>query len=311
MKQKLDKKYTSSINKKQYILNLQKNRSLVAVVASFVSVVLAIYAIVSGLILYTRNGVAPIDLFQYFTIDANILTAFGAAMMIPYAVDGLRKKRFYCPKWAMCFHYSGVVCITLIMFFAVFVISIIDKEMAFYGYNFYLHIICPIMILISFFVIESYYKISIKMSLMSIIPVFVYALIYIYEVIIKGTSAGGWEDIYYFTKFASPVFSFVAMMLISFLIAVIIGLIYNKLSRVREKKFIDNLWGDDASPIEIKIELFGLGRFMGKKENKSYAIIPLDIILLISDKYHIKREELIRAFIKGMLDSLDDKIKEE
>ena len=309
MTEVFNEKKNNSINKKQYILNLQKNRSLIAIVASFVSVIFAIYAIVSGLILYTRNSVRPLDLFQYFTIDANTLTAFGAAMMIPYAVDGLRKKRFYCPKWAMCFYYCGVVCTTLIMLFAVCVIGFVDKEMAFNGYNFYLHIICPIMILISFFVIESYYRISIKMSLISITPVFIYAIVYIYEVIIVGVDAGGWEDIYYFTKFAHPLFSFVAMMLMAFLVALLIGFIYNKLSKDREKRFIDNLWDDDVSPVEVKIEVFGLGRFMGKKENKSYAIIPLDIILLISEKYHIRREELIRAFIKGMLDSLDDKLK--
>lgn len=309
MTEVFNEKKNNSINKKQYILNLQKNRSLIAIVASFVSVIFAIYAIVSGLILYTRNGVRPLDLFQYFTIDANTLTAFGAAMMIPYAVDGLRKKRFYCPKWAMCFYYCGVVCTTLIMLFAVCVIGFVDKEMAFNGYNFYLHIICPIMILVSFFVIESYYRISIKMSLISITPVFIYAIVYIYEVIIVGVDAGGWEDIYYFTKFAHPLVSFVAMMLMAFLVALLIGFIYNKLSKDREKRFIDNLWDDDVSPVEVKIEVFGLGRFMGKKENKSYAIIPLDIILLISEKYHIRREELIRAFIKGMLDSLDDKLK--
>ena len=306
MKLKLNKDSVIS-GKRQYILDLQIYRSFIALLASLVSVFLAIYAIVSGLILYTRNGVAPVGLFQYFTIDANSLTAFGAAMMIPYAIDEIKKKRFYCPKWAVYFYYCGVVCTTLIMLFAVLVISRVDKENAFEGYNFYLHIICPIMILVSFFAIESYYKISVRLSIISLIPVIVYSIVYIYEVIIIGVDAGGWEDIYYFTKYAPAAVSFTLMMIITFLVAILIGFIYNKLAVARKKSFTDNLWNSDVSPVEIKIELYGLGRFMGKRKNRSYAVLPLDIIFIISDTYKIRREELIRVFVKGMLDGIDDK----
>ena len=65
---------------------------------------------------------------------------------------------------------------------------------------------------------------------------------------------------------------------------------------------MDNLWDEDVSPIEIKIEVFGLGRYMGKRENKSYVTLPLDIIMIIANKYHIKNEELIAVFTKGVLD---------
>ena len=181
---------------RQYIIDLHKKRSFVAIIASSVSVFLAVYAIASGLIFYAKNGVRPIDLFQYFTTNANTLTALSAAMILPYAIEGFRKKRFYCPKWVVYFYYIGVSCTTLVMLVAVLVISRVDFELAFLGNNFYLHIICPTMILITFFLIESYYKITIKTSFVAILPVFIYALIYIYEVIIVGAEAGGWRDIY-------------------------------------------------------------------------------------------------------------------
>ena len=292
---------------RQYIINLQKNRSLIAMLASIVSLCFAIYAIVAGLLLYQRNGLAPVDLFQFFTIDANVLTALGVAMIIPYAIDGFRKNRFYCPKWVVFFYYSGVVCTTLTMLFAVCVVSFVDTQAAFFGYNFYLHIICPIMILILFFTIESYYKISLKVSLFSLLPFFIYTLVYTYKVIIVGADSGGWEDIYYFAKFAHPVFSFFAMLLIAFAVAVLVGFIYNKISAFRIKKFVSHLWNENVSDVEIKIELFGLGRFMGKKENKSYATLPLDIIYIFADKYHIKHEELINVYTKGLIDGINKK----
>ena len=290
---------------RQYIIDLHKKRSLIAMVASFVSIILAAYAIVASLVLYAKNGEKPIDLFQYFTVDSNTLTALGAMMILPYAIDGFRKKRFYCPKWAVYFYYIGVTCTTMVMLVAIFVISIVDFKNAFFGYNFYMYIICPIMILISFFLIESYYKITFKISLMAILPVFIYALVYIYKVIIVGEEAGGWKDIYYFA--GNPVFSFCSMMATAIIVAVVIAFIYNKISTIREKKIVNNLWDDGVSEVEVKIEVFGLGRFMGKKEHKSYATLPLDIIFIIADKYHISREELIRVYVKGMLDGINYK----
>lgn len=292
-------------NKKQhYIINLQKNRSLIALIASTLSLFFAIYAITSGLILYARNGARPIDLFQYFTIDANAITAFASSMIIPYAIDGFRKKRFYCPKWAMLFYYSGTVCTTLIMLFAVFVISRIDMVNAFGGYNFYLHVICPIMILLSFFLIESYYRLTIKEAVLTIIPIFIYAIVYIYEVVIIGENRGGWQDIYYFTKNAHFIVSFIAMMIMSLLVAFALRALYNKLNDVRKQKFALSLWDEDVSPVEIKIEFFGLGRFCGKREHKTYATLPLDIMYIVSNKYNIRIEDLIRAYVKGMLDNI-------
>jgi hypothetical protein len=290
---------------RQYIIDLHKKRSFIAMIASFVSIILAVYAITASLVLYAKNGMRPIDLFQYFTIDANALTALSATMILPFAIEGFRKKRFYCPKWAVYFYYVGVTCTTMIMLFATFVISMVDLENAFFGYNFYMHIVCPIMILITFFLIESYYKITLKTSVAAITPVFIYALVYVYEVIIVGEEAGGWKDMYYFAN--NPVFSFCSMMVVTFAVAVLIAFIYNKISVIRAKKIVDNLWDDGVSDVEIKIEVFGLGRFMGKEDNKSYATLPLDLIFIIADKYHIDREDLIRVYVRGMLDSIDEK----
>ena len=96
-----------NLKERHYIINLQKNRSLVALISCCVSLFLTICCINYGLVQYARNGVKPLDLFQYFTITANAITAFATAMIIPYAIDGFRKKRFYCPKWAVLFYFTG------------------------------------------------------------------------------------------------------------------------------------------------------------------------------------------------------------
>lgn len=300
-------KILSNSKERQYIVNLQKGKSLLALISCFLSLFFAIYAITSGLILYAKSGETPIELFRYFTIDANALMAFASAMIIPYAIDGYRKKRFYCPNWMFNFYYTGTVCTTLTMLVATFAISRVDMEMAFGGYNFYLHIVCPLMILVAFFLIESHFKFTVKDALYTLIPILSYSLIYFYKAMVIGENAGGWEDMYYLKGRMPVFFLFIILIALSFFIAVILCYLYNKLNELRKKKFVSRLWDENVSPVEIKVEIFGLGRYFGKKEYKSHVTIPLDILTIISNKYKIKIEELILAFNRGMLDSMNEK----
>ena len=75
--------------------------------ASPIAIVFSLTGIVFGLLIYTRNGVPPIELFRYFTIDMNLFGAVGAGMIVPYAVEGIRKKRFSCPRWTAKLYYVG------------------------------------------------------------------------------------------------------------------------------------------------------------------------------------------------------------
>ncbi len=259
------------------------------------------------MILFTRDGVDPKDLLHYFTINVNILTALGASMLIPYAIEGVRKKHFSCPKWMALFFYSGTVCMTIVMFFAVALISWFDRTMAFGGYNRFLHIVCPLMILITFFLSESRYEFTLRDAVLSIIPLLIYEVIYLYEVVFLGPEKGGWEDLYFMTAFIPFYISAVLVMLLALGIALLLRYLHNRFNRSRMNRLVHNLWEPEVDPTEIKLELFGLGRYMGKYESINHASLPLDIIDLIARRYNIRHDELIRAYVKGMLDSLNER----
>jgi len=291
--------------RKHYIIGLYKRRSVIALAACLLALFFSMDGILFGLIRYTRNGVAPVELFRYFTVDINFITALGAGMLAPFAVEGIRKKRFSCPKWAAKLHYIGTSCISMIMFFAVFVISWTDPVMAFGEANFYLHIVCPVMVVISFFFIESNYRYTARDAFLCMIPVLVYGIVYFIEVVVIGEENGGWPDYYCFTKNAPVAVSATAMLAITFGVALLIGRISNILSKYRADNLEEGLWDSEVNPVEIKIELFGLGRYMGSKEEPGNATLPLDIIELIADKYGLGREELIKPYIKGLMDGID------
>lgn len=67
---------------RRYIIGLYRIRSSIALLASTFAIVFSLGGIVFGLLIYTRNGVPPIELFRFFTIDMNLLGAIGAGMIV-------------------------------------------------------------------------------------------------------------------------------------------------------------------------------------------------------------------------------------
>ena len=139
--------------KRVHLINLFRWRSIVALCACLITLVFSLVPIGYSLQYLTLEDVRR--LFRWFTTDSNILTGLSAILIVPYAIEGISKKRLTYPKWLQRIHYAGTNCLTLILVFTVFFISQYDRSMAFGGTNFFLHIICPIMITVSFFMTES------------------------------------------------------------------------------------------------------------------------------------------------------------
>ena len=286
--------------KRIHLVNLYKWRSITALIACLITVVLT-----SGSVVYAvANDSSQIvnSEFEWFTVDSNCLTAFAAIMIIPYAIDGIRKKRFVYPKWALMIHYAGAICTTLTLVFALCFISWFNPELAFGEENVFLHIVCPLTVLISFFMVESSYKLTIKDTLIALIPFIAYSLLYLYNVVF----ARSWDDHYMLNTFAPYYVSMPLMYLITYHIAVFIRKIHNKLVSYREKK-MKILWDDDISPVEVKIEMYSLGFHAGLHQNVYDVSIPFDILYDVSNRFDISVSDLSKAYVKGAIDGLKER----
>ena len=167
--------------------------------------------------LYAEDGESPLGLMQYFTTNSNILAAVSALMILPFAIEGIRKKRFSCPRWAAMLHYAGTICTTLTMIFAVCFIS--------------------------------------------------------------------WND---------PTFAFG--------VAMAIRAVYHRFGQRRRTQLMKRL-SEEMDPVEIRIELYGLGRYMGMHEDEHFTVLPLDIIRMPGERFRLTEEELIRPYNRGLLDA--------
>ncbi len=291
---------------RQYLLNLSKKRSQTALIASIIVFFCSLWAVRGGL-LENPSSATPErgeTLFHLFTVNSNVIAAVSAAFIIPYAVEGIRNKRFTLPKWVSIIQYSGVICTTLTMLFAIVLIfPYLGPSVAFGGMNFWLHLVCPIMALILFYSVESNQKFLAGDSIIALIPFYCYAAAYIFNVVFKGIEHGGWRDIYRLIKFAPAVVTGPMMFLLGFGIAALLRYSYNSLSQKRHEKALA-LWDRSLDPVEVKIEVFGLGRYKGHHSDVDTITIPMDIFLDIHEVYGIPVNELIPVYSRGVIDGL-------
>ena len=297
---KKDKQAKQNHPNRQYMITLYRRASITALIACNVTIIFSIAALESNVILFAREGTIH-ELLRFFTINSNILTTLATVGIITYTITGIRGKRLSYPRWLNLFYYASVVCTTLTMVFAVTIISLYDFEMAFGAHNFFLHIVCPIAILVSFFQVESDYRFTREDSLIALAPFTIYSVVYATQVFLIGEENGGWPDIYRVVTYFPVSVSYPLMMMVALGASMAIGRIYNYLGEKRRAKIKEH-WPDDVSPVEIKIEIYGLGRYMGMHEEATEIKIPLDIFNMMTEKYDVRLEELTRAFAKGVGD---------
>ncbi len=292
-----------------YMINLYQTRSRIALAACALTFACCLFAVTGGLledpsVLTPERGS---QLFKLFTVNSNLFSAIGAVLMLPYAVEGIHKKHFTYPKWIQLIQYSGAICTTLTFLFALFLIlPTLGIRVAFMHMDFWLHLVCPVLTLVLIFSAEADMKLSLKESVLCLTPFYIYAVVYIINVVLIGEANGGWRDIYKLATYLPATISAPLMFMLGFLVASGIRIVYNRLVDLRQEE-MKSLWGEDLSPIEIKIEAYGLGRYTGMHDEDTNIVLPVDIFRKLAERYDVTIDELARAFSKGVADGLKER----
>ncbi len=288
------------------LTSLYKRRAVTALCCCVLTLALSSYAMTAGVI-YTvevleKNGFTA---FTYFTMISNALAALSAAFVIPYAVEGIRKKRFALPEWLAAFHYAGASSIAVVAAFVLAFISWTSPQDAFGGHNFFTHVVCPVLILIAFFQAENGQTYSARDRIAACIPFAAYASVYFVEVGLIGEKNGGWPDLYRVTEFLPPLAGWFLFLLFGTVVALIVGAISDRLTEFRKKKMFRG-WKENADPVEVKIEAYGLGTMMSRAGDKNGVLVPLDILEPLARKAGLETDELIGPYLTGYRKGLTD-----
>ncbi|MCQ2582841.1 MAG: hypothetical protein MJ160_02940 [Treponema sp.] len=145
---------------------------------------------------FGSHGVAC---FKFFTTDSNILVAVASLLCAIFLF-----KKTEIPQWVMVLKFAGTISVTVtfltvLLFLAPMgVLKTGHFETVFLyfaGNAFLLHFSTPVLSIISTTILEKEYPISKKQSLCGVLPTLVYAVIYLFMVVIFHK----WEDFYGFT----------------------------------------------------------------------------------------------------------------
>ncbi len=288
---------------KDFLIEFNRKRSIMALLAAIIGAIFYHISIYGGIIMFAEEKIS-FKLFRYFTIVSGVYGLIVMIMLIPFAINGLINKRFTYNRWMAMLHYSTAICTSVVFVFALCFISFYDPILAFGGYNFNLHFICPVMILVAFLTVESATQFTIKDSLICIIPIIVYSLIYFYNVVI----VHNWEDLYNFNTYLPFYISMPLIYLFVFLIADVLRRLNNIKNRY-VRKSLTKSWDNDVDAVSIKIDLYGLGRYVGLHGESNSINLNFDVLTTIADAYDIKMEELTNAYTKGVIDGQKEKQK--
>ena len=155
--------------------------------------------------------------FRYFTVQSNVLCAAAALLMcvLPDA------------RWTWLLKYVGTAAVTVTMLTVLFFLgpSMGGYRELLRGSDLFMHLITPLLALISFCVFERR-GMGLALSLTGLLPVALYGLLYFYKVIVTPPGRG-WEDFYGFNRGGRWYVSVAAMLAGNFLICLALMAVQN------------------------------------------------------------------------------------
>ena len=167
-----------------------------------------------------------------FTNDSNVILLLSSVIMLVLGIKGICKKTYEFSIWARIIRLCGVLGTTLTFLIVMFyLLPIFGTAMISWYSMTALHIICPVLGLVSFLFFEHGKPIKIKFSVIGIIPIIVYAITIIPLVALNVISAPyPFLDIYNQAVFVSILW-FAGILGCSYLLSLLLVFLNNLLSK--------------------------------------------------------------------------------
>ena len=280
--------------KKEKITNallINRRRCVIAVIMCSLLCILVFVAVIDQVLSTPDAIVSEVGQksFRMFTILANMLMGVTAAMCIPFAVDGMRYRNYHLPRWVINLMYVGTNGVALTFLIAVTVLSPTTSyyRMMLYSNNILFHTICPIMAIVLFLFINSDHKISIKASILSVLPVVIYALVYLIMVFAIGEESGGWRDHYQIRDISRTVpiyLLFPLLCLICFGVSTLLRVIHNIIHKKR-KADMERYYQETFSYPDIESAIRALADIDRLHDMGGELTVPRRIMNMMEKKY--------------------------
>ena len=202
-------------------------KKYICLLLNFINAALVIYA-VSGFFFIDpaiNLGVTGTRCFRYYTIDSNILSAIASILVIIFALKKTNS------NWLLYFKFTATTAVAVTFLTVMFFLGpTMGYKNMLSGSNFYLHLICPIISLITYMIPDVDSPMAKRTWLYGISTVIIYSTIYSLNVLVFKT----WPDFYGFNATSHWYISAIAMIVAG------LGLSYilYRMRRVYIRKFV-------------------------------------------------------------------------
>ena len=190
---------------------------------------LVIFLATAGVVLtYFRedgawNAGKGLRAFRFFTTLSNVLCAVAALTVAICEMKGSPADGL--PHGIWLFKYLGTASVTVTLLTVVFFLGPTQGwKLMFGGSGSYVHLIGPLLAIISFCFLETKTTMSFASSLWGVLPMFLYGIVYLIMVVAL-PEGKGWEDFYGFNKGGKWPISFTAMVVGTFLICQVLRIL--------------------------------------------------------------------------------------
>ena len=244
--------------------------------------------------------------FCMFTVNSNILAAISSFAVIPYAIDGIRKKEYVLPNWVVVFMMTGTTAVALTFLVSLFILSPVKGfVLIFTGSRFFLHGVCPILNILAFCLFITSHKVRVRETFFSLIPVAIYAAVYFTMVVVITEANGGWDDFYGFATRIPFWIPAILILPLTFGIATLIRLWHNNSFVNRRKNeaqiFLDYFEGKDAEYI-----ISEMGKARAKLQPSGDVIVPMFVIkkVMIFTESDMDIDTACKLYLDGYLNTV-------
>lgn len=213
---------------------MSKSKNIFSLVLNIIIFITTVMVIVSIFVWQTDRLIKhSYETFRFFTTDSNILSAVASLIVAIFQIRIITGKAKEIPKWAVALKYIAVTSV-MVTFTTVmlFLGPLYGYDFVLKGTSFYMHLVGPLLALVSLWMFEPYYIIPKKLIHLAVLPMAIYGAVYFTEVLIIG-EFDGWDDFYGFNTGGKWYVSIALMIIGTYALAIIIMLLHNRSVRKR------------------------------------------------------------------------------
>ena len=153
--------------------------------------------------------------FRFFTIQSNVFCAAACLVMAGCRIAG------HVPRTVYIFKLMGTEAVTVTLLTVLFYLGpSMGYKLLFSGPDLWLHLICPVLALVSYYLFERTVM-TFACALLGVLPVVLYGVLYLRKVVYSEGDKR-WDDFYGFNRDGKWPVSFAAMMAASLAICLLL-----------------------------------------------------------------------------------------